>query len=102
MSNSTIGKGSLITFTGIITPAYASPPVIYAWQFGDGFLSPPSTITSAISHTYPAAGTYIVSLTAASTYGQRSYTQTLVVHSPGSLPDPNNRTVFLPLLIKGF
>lgn len=75
-----------VTFTTVITPFYASPPVTYTWQFGDGAPAI-STSSNVTSHIYDAAGTYTVVLTAANPYGQSSYSQTIVVTPPHPLED---------------
>ncbi len=74
-------QGKVVTFTALITPLNASPPITYTWGFGD---SPLITLTTSdiVSHTYEVAGTNVVTLTAANAYGQSSYSQTIVVVAP--------------------
>ena len=67
-----------VSFSAAITPWYATPPITYTWEFGDGAPAV-STNDTAISHTYDAADTYTVSVTAASPYGQSVYSQTMTV-----------------------
>ena len=67
-----------MTFTAAITPSYSTPPITYAWSFGDD-APVVSTGDNTISHTYDAGGTYMVSVTAANLHGQNVYSQTISV-----------------------
>jgi PKD repeat protein len=74
-------EGDTVTFSAVITPFYATPPVTYTWYVGD--LSPVTTSASGfISHTYETSGTYTVVLTAANVTGQDTYSQVIVVNPP--------------------
>ncbi len=92
--------GEVVTFTALITPAYASPPITYTWRFGDGAPAI-SAGSSVVTHTYGVAGTYTASVTAANPYGHSIYSQTVAVESqsyPG--PDDDHHYLFLPLLVR--
>jgi hypothetical protein len=68
-----------------------APPIVYTWNFGDGFLANISYgsgrrgITS-ISHTYSATGTYQVSVTASSPGMTNVFAQTPPVNSTNPPP----------------
>lgn len=69
-----LSPGSSVAFTGQITLSTGDSLSQYKWDFGDG-----TSDTTYINptHTYSNAGTYTVSLTATSTYGQiTTYTRT--------------------------
>ena len=88
----------VITFTAIITPSHASPPITYTWQLGDG--EPViSTGSSVISHTYGAAGTYIVSVIVTNPQGYSSYAQIITVAS-ASESEVDYHHIFLPFAAK--
>jgi PKD repeat protein len=93
-------EGEEITFTATITPSYAHPPITYTWQFGDSTAAI-STSSSAISHTYDAAGVYTVSVTATNLSGQSacSQTGTVAIHNHPQ-PDDDYYYVFLPLVLR--
>ncbi|MFP4393666.1 MAG: PKD domain-containing protein, partial [Anaerolineales bacterium] len=55
-------------FTAVYTPASASQPVSYIWDFGDGGVSV-TTNNATILHTFPATDTYTVLLTTTNGYG---------------------------------
>ena len=69
-----------VTFTDSST----NTPTSWSWNFGD---SNTSTVQNP-SHTYSAAGTYTVALTATNAYGNNTKTQTnyITVNSGGSAP----------------
>jgi PKD repeat protein len=73
-------ENELITFTAAVTPADATEPVTYSWQFGDGS-AVTTTAASTTTHTYGGFGSYTVALTAANAYGQASYSATVTVAS---------------------
>jgi PKD repeat protein len=73
-------ENELITFTAAVTPADATEPVTYSWQFGDGS-AVTTTAASTTTHTYSGFGSYTVALTAANAYGQASYSATVTVAS---------------------
>jgi carboxypeptidase T len=75
-----------VTFTNL---SYGTPPLSFAWDFGDG--SPVSSLAQP-SHIYATAGTYAVRLTASSALGSNTISQALVVGPPPA--------VFLALVIK--
>ncbi len=50
-----------VTFTATSTPASATQPIMYAWNFGDGSTTSQSTPT--VTHAYHVAGTRAVTLT---------------------------------------
>jgi len=92
-------QGEAVTFTAMITPSYATPPITYTWLFGDGT---PVVLTSSttISHAYSTSNTYTVVLTTANAYGQSSHIHTVVVTSQ-SLPEPNrDHYIFLPIVTR--
>jgi len=64
--------GQVITFTGEAT---GTPPIDFAWDLGDG-----STGSGAIvTHTYAAAGDYLVTLTATNACHQEAVTDVVTV-----------------------
>ncbi|MBN1954560.1 MAG: right-handed parallel beta-helix repeat-containing protein [Anaerolineae bacterium] len=82
-------------FTPIITPADATPLVLYTWDFGDG--SPPITAPRPV-HTYDC-GPYTVTLTAVNACSQQSVSrQVEVVGPPCCVPPEAGFTHSLPLV----
>ncbi len=66
------------SFSAIITPATATPPIDYTWEFGDGAVTgPPSSANT--THSYTAGGDYNVRLTAANAYGSATYNRVVSV-----------------------
>ena len=51
-----------VAFTATIVPISATPPITYAWSFGDG--SVVTITTPTVQHTYHVTGTQTASLTA--------------------------------------
>ena len=83
-------RGVTVTFTATVTGG--TPPYTYQWNFGDGGQS----ATPNPTHTYPANGTYGVSLTVTDSRGQ-SVTRTLefVVPPPSTPPSGVGLTPFV-------
>jgi len=85
--------GQVVAFAGA---ASGSPPITFTWDFGDGQVG----VGQAVSHTFAAAGSYAVILSAANcgpTPAQA--TQIIMVIggcSPGACPH-----VYLPLVLRG-
>jgi PKD repeat protein len=63
--------GDEVGFEAQITPANATQPIIYTWDFGDGSLIT-TTTTSTISHTYTTVGNFTVVVTASHVGGSVS------------------------------
>jgi PKD repeat protein len=70
--------------------------VSYTWDFGDG--SVPQGGPAVVQHTYPAAGVYTASVTAAN--GVSSQTQQTVVIIEDAPVEDSPKQIFLPLLLK--
>lgn len=72
--------GQAVSFTGVVSPADATPPISFSWSFGDG------TYGSGdyVFHTYAMSGTYVVAMTATNCLGfgeaHARYTLTVVPH----------------------
>lgn len=85
-----INSGTITLLVPATFTAYSSPcalGVTYTWNFGDG--TPPLTALSGNiqSHTYNAAGSYTISVTAShATLGTKSSTQTITVKLPPLVP----------------
>ena len=84
--------GELVHFTG--TAAGGTPPLTYAWAFGDGGAGNGSVVT----HTYSEAGTYTVLLTVTNACGTATARYDIVVQPAG----PIWRAIYLPLVFKGY
>lgn len=93
------GVGEPVTFSAVVTPAHATSPISYTWQFGDGGTA--VTTLNPVIHIYNLVGTYTVSLTASNAYGQSDYSQTIVL-TVQSLPSVDEKRLFLPLVLKNF
>jgi PKD repeat protein len=79
----------IITFTGQV--AQGTPPITWAWAFGDGVFDNGQTIT----HTYPLSDTYTVVMTATNCGGTGVATATqkiTVLKAPSKL--------YLPLILR--
>lgn len=72
--------GEAVPFTGTVSPADATPPITYTWDFGDGTIA----TGSSIAHTYAMAGTYSVVLTATNSCSTQKVTaaHTLSIGAP--------------------
>ena len=71
-----------VTFTNTTTPTATatSSPIEFEWNFGDG--SPPvftNLTATTVTHTFPSAGGWPVTLTATSAFGVDTVTQTVTV-----------------------
>ncbi len=64
------------------TDTSTGSPTSWSWSFGDGYTSS----TRNPSHTYGAAGTYTVRLTATNQYGSSTSSRSLTVAASGSKP----------------
>jgi parallel beta-helix repeat protein len=84
--------GQPVTFDGSVTPSDGTPPITYAWDFGDG--SPVQTGDPAI-HTFAVAGTYSVAMTATNGCGTDEVVHTLVVEEPSE-----DHFIYLPLIVR--
>jgi len=92
--------GQATVFTQSVTTVPAGDPTItYRWDFGDGNTS----TASNPGHTYNAAGTYTVTITATNAAGQNTATRTVIVYSAPSVSlstsSPNwlgQGTIFTP------
>jgi PKD repeat protein len=65
--------GEIVTFSGSVFSG--TPPIDYAWGFGDGSSGAGQTVT----HTYAATGTYAVVLTATNACGSEVASDTVTV-----------------------
>ena len=65
-ANSTISAGQSVSFAGTASDPNAGDTVTVVWAFGDGATS---TLLTPGAHTYAAAGTYTVTLTATDNHG---------------------------------
>jgi PKD repeat protein len=72
--------GETVTFTGSVSAG--TPPVSYAWDFGDGSTGSGQEVT----HVYTASHTYTVVMTATNACGEVVASDTVVVTAP-SEPD---------------
>jgi uncharacterized repeat protein (TIGR02543 family) len=88
---------AVVTFTAVITPAYATQPVTYTWGFSDGGDLVVTTVPQVI-HTFAASGRYTVSLTATNGYGPPCTHSAQIVVAAQSEP---SRRLFLPLVARG-
>jgi subtilisin family serine protease len=91
-SNSPITLGETAVFTNTST---GDEPLTFLWDFGDGITS---TLESP-THEFAAAGTYTVTLTASSPYGEDTVTHEFVVNE---VPPVDEYLVFLPLILNGY
>ena len=82
--------GAAITFTGTAT---GTPPLAFAWDWGDGA----SAGGSPVTHAYVLSGTYEVVLTVAGPCGARA----LVAHTI-HVGYAEGWRVYLPLVAKGY
>jgi hypothetical protein len=75
-ANTSIAAGGSVSFQGSASISDGSA-LSYSWSFGDGASA---AVLGPVSHTYPAAGTYTATFTAASNQGQSaSATRTITV-----------------------
>lgn len=83
--------GNNFVFTNTTTSAAGNGAVAYTWDFGDGT---PTTNVTDPTHTYTAAGAYIVSLTVT---GARGYTavltQSVLVYPTPNMVPQNNQII---------
>ena len=87
-----------VTFTALVSPNYATPPLSYSWQFEAGATAV-TTSSATVAHTYPATGTYSVMLTTSNPFGQAVYSRTVTILADAAFnPD---RVIYLPVVIKG-
>ena len=77
----TVNVGDTVNFTGTVSGG--TPPLGYLWNFGDG-----TTLTGILkpSHTYPAAGSFTVSLQATDSTGKSSQGTVLITVNPVIVP----------------
>lgn len=66
------------TFTATANIGEATPPVTYAWDFGDGT----TAVGETVSHEYQQAGTYTVTVTASNERSSDSQSMTVTVIQP--------------------
>jgi PKD repeat protein len=92
-NNSPTPLGSATMLTATLT---SGSHVSYTWDFGDG--SVPQGGPAVVQHTYPAAGVYTASVTAAN--GVSSQTQQTVVIIEDAPVEDSPKQIFLPLLLK--
>jgi len=74
--------------------AQGTGPITFTWAFGDGAYGSGPVVT----HTYAAAGTYTVTLTATNACGEAYATHAIVVRPT----PPTHFYIYLPILYKGF
>jgi len=81
-SDSPAPLGQAMHFTATFSPADATLPLTYTWNFGTGAVNGPATM----AHTFAAAGTHTVVLTVANPCGQVVHTApvTVLEESPSS------------------
>lgn len=77
----TLFQGRPITFTATITPTFATPPIQYTWNLGNGSPSITTTLPSLV-YTYTTSGSFNVQLTAANAHGSASSNKTITVAPP--------------------
>lgn len=80
---------STLTFDNSASIDGVTPPTVYTWNFGDGtgdFVEPKGT---AISHTYTAEGTYVVTLTATNAVSGCTNVESHTVNVTSSAPSFN-------------
>jgi len=87
--NAPVSLGQAVVFTNTTAGV---PPISYTWDLGDGITS---TLTNP-THTYAAAGFYLVTLRAFSPYGEGLAADMVEVLSPAGY------TTFLPVVTKGY
>ena len=95
------GSGTLVPATALVDASASSDPFgtidSYAWDFGDG------TTASGLnaSHTYAAAGSYVVTLTVTDNHGATdSSTQTFIANAaPEAVVDVSTTSGLAPLAI---
>jgi outer membrane protein assembly factor BamB len=75
--------GELLSFDGSSSFDPDGDLISFAWNFGDGT----SAVGKTVSHTYPAAGTYTVTLTVSDGLAEKSASLTVTVTSAGGSPD---------------
>ncbi len=81
--------GVTVTFSG---SAQGSPPLTYSWAFGDGGMGSGASVT----HTFAAAGTYVVTMTVVNGCGSAELVQQVVVQAL-----PEEYDIYLPVVVKG-
>ena len=82
----TVPYSTGVTITGDGTSAWGEP-VSYTVDFGDGSSSAPATPGTALTHVYPTAGQYTITLTATDTSGMTVDANVGTVYAlPGSGP----------------
>jgi PKD repeat protein len=91
-SNSPISLGETAVFTNTST---GDEPLTFLWDFGDGITS----TLEAPTHTFTAAGTYTVTLTAINDFGTDTVTHEFVVNE---VPPEGGFKVFMPLILQGY
>lgn len=84
--------GTVVTFTATATGG--TLPYSFSWNFGDGL----SAVGNPVSHSYSAAGSYTVSLTAGETGGQTATASNIInvasgVNAPPVLDPIGDKTV---------
>lgn len=84
-SNVTIAAGGSVSFQGSATISDSSA-LGYSWAFGDGASA---AVQGPVSHSYPAAGTFVATFTATSNQGQSAAaTRTITVTSATDTQPP--------------
>ncbi|RLC83824.1 MAG: hypothetical protein DRJ03_15980, partial [Chloroflexi bacterium] len=69
--------GTPVNFTATYTPATATAPIIYTWDFGDDNIV--VTTTQTIAHSYDTGGDYTVNLTTTNDYGAATHSRIVQV-----------------------
>jgi hypothetical protein len=86
--------GAAVTFTAAFTPAHATQPVTFTWDFGDGSGLVVTTAPQVI-YVFARSGHYVVWLGATNGYGPlRIHNAEIAVAAP-------DRLIFLPLVVRG-
>ena len=75
VSDNPVEVGQTVHFTASFSPADATTPITYTWDFGNG----PEASNHVVSHTFAVTGTYPVTLTLTNPCSYASHTEYLLV-----------------------
>ena len=90
--------GGVAPLTVTFTDTSTNSPTSWAWDFGDGDTT--NATEQNPVHTFAAAGTYAVKLTASNTAGSGEATQTITV-TDGPVPAPEFPLMAFPVMVIG-